>query len=195
MRMKLVKMQGCGNDFLVIDSMSGEAPSFSPKEISFICDRHYGVGADGFIILHSGDDVHAKWDFYNSDGSEAEMCGNGSRCAIRFLADHHFPDAEVIGIETLAGLIRGRVVNGDIVEVALFSDKDHNLEYEEKIIEANQQMHQVFFINTGVPHAVIQVDDILDFPIAEVGKSLVHHEAFGSGGTNVTFFRGRWAVR
>lgn len=189
MRFRFLKMNGCGNDFLIMDSMGSEAPVFLPAEIRFLCDRHFGIGADGMVVLSESDLAEAKWDFFNCDGSEAEMCGNAARCAIRLLADRYFPTHETIGIETKAGLIRGRIMEDGLVEVTLLSHDVKDLSYEERIIQAQNEMFQVYSVVVGVPHCVIEVERITGYPVADVGKRLAHHEAFGKDGTNVTFFQ------
>lgn len=189
MRFTLYKMQACGNDFLFFDSMHHEPPMFYQQEIRWLCDRHFGVGADGLVVLASGKNTHAQWTFYNSDGSEAEMCGNAARCAILFLQIKYFPNHTPISILTAAGIVRGRCLDPRIVELALFDLKEEGHEVNHKVVPVGEQNFEVYSVNTGVPHAVIEVKDILTYPIEEVGKKLVHHPAFGSKGTNVTFFQ------
>jgi diaminopimelate epimerase len=191
MKIKLHKMHGCGNDFLFLDSMQEEPPRFYRAEIVQLCDRHCGVGADGLVILHKGKapQADAAWEFYNSDGSQAEMCGNAARCAIKYLQEKHFPGDEPVSIETAAGLIRGKVQEDGSVEVTLFSQGNLKFEYQEKILSTEKNIFTAFCVNTGVPHAVIEVKDIMSYPIAQVGRLLLKHPVFGVEGTNVTFFQ------
>jgi len=194
MRFQFQKMHGCGNDFLIYDQMKEvEVSPFKKQEIQFLCDRHFGVGADGFVILaRGGNSTHAVWKFFNSDGSEAEMCGNAARCAVRYLTDHYFPEEEVISIETIAGVIKGKV-NADLggVEVTLFSRGDSKPEFVEKIIRSDEEVVRCYCINTGVPHAVIEVKDLRRTAISKIGKFVMHHPAFQPELTNVTFFQQR----
>lgn len=190
MKLRFHKMQGCGNDFLFLDSMGDEPPEFYPGEVIHLCDRHYGVGADGLVILHRGKGkADAAWTFYNCDGSEAEMCGNAARCAVRYLAEKHFPGDDPISLETKAGVIKGKYLGKNLVEITMFSQGNLRFEYDEKVIATEKNMFTTFCINTGVPHAVIEVKDILSYPIDQVGRLLVKHPAFGAAGSNVTFFQ------
>lgn len=194
MRFQFQKMHGCGNDFIIFDQMKEtELAPFTKSEIQFLCDRHFGIGADGLVILGKGGDrAHCLWEFHNSDGSTAEMCGNAARCAIRFLADNYFPDEEIISIETKAGVIKGKK-NTELggVEVTLFGRGDKKPEMVEKLIRAEDEVVRCFYIDTGVPHAVVEVKDLHSYPISRVGKLVMHHPAFQPEMTNVTFFQQR----
>lgn len=194
MRFQFHKMQGCGNDFLIYDQMQeNEINPLKPHEIQYLCNRHFGIGADGFVILSKGGTKsHCEWRFYNNDGSEAEMCGNAARCAIRFLTDHYFQGEEIVTIETRAGLIKGKIAGErDIVEVTLFGRSDAKPDIVEKLIRSDDEVVRCYCINTGVPHAVIEVKDIHDYPISKIGKMVMHHPAFQPDMTNVTFFQQR----
>jgi diaminopimelate epimerase len=184
-------MHSCGNDFLIIDYIGAHAPEFFPAEIAYLCDRHYGLGADGFVILYESQDVHGAWHFFNSDGSRAEMCGNAARCVIRYLAERHYPDEVPISLKTDAGIIKGKVMeeNSNIVEITLSPQSIKSFEYEQKLVVAGENSFDVYCINTGVPHAVIEVRAIATYPILDVGRKLLKHPVFGEAGTNVTFFQ------
>lgn len=183
-------MHGCGNDFLILDYLGAHAPEFFPSEVAYLCDRHFGLGADGLVILHEAKNAHAGWHFYNSDGSRAEMCGNAARCVIRYLSDRHYPEEIPISIETDVGIIRGKPLEipGQI-EITLSPKPIEKIEYEQKLIVAGENSFDVYCVNTGVPHAVLEVRDISTYPILDVGRRLLKHPAFGEAGTNVTFFQ------
>jgi diaminopimelate epimerase len=187
MKLQFLKMQGCGNDFLFVDAIKTIARGFTASEVRFYCDRHFGVGADGLVVLRKGESTDVVWDFYNSDGSEAEMCGNAARCAVRYVSERYLPD-EVVSIETKAGVIKGRLLSGNQVEVAL-TQKNFEFQYTEHILEIEGNVYQVFCTNTGVPHAVLEVKDLVTFPIARVGRQIQAHPLFKKEGTNVTFFQ------
>lgn len=190
MELNFLKMQGCGNDFLILDSMQSEPAPFYPPEIVWLCDRNFGVGADGLVILTKSAEHHAKWLFYNSDGSEAEMCGNAARCVVRYLADNYFPHDIPISIETRAGIVKGRLMDQPgMVEITLVPKPFERFEYEQKVIATDKYSLEVNLINTGVPHAVIEVKDLATYPILEVGKAIRSHPAVGVGGANVTFYQ------
>jgi diaminopimelate epimerase len=188
MEFNFIKMQGCGNDFLFMDSMQSEPSPFYPREISWLCDRNYGVGADGLVVLTKSEKYHAKWIFYNSDGSQAEMCGNAARCAIRYLTETYFPNDVPICIETKAGVIKGQMKGPGLVEVTLTPKSYERFEYEQKVVATDKYSVEVSLINTGVPHAVVEVKDLNSYPIWQVGKDLRSHPAMGPEGANVTFF-------
>lgn len=196
MDLNFLKMQACGNDFLILDSMHSEPTPFYPKEVLWLCDRNYGVGADGLVILSKSTEHHAKWIFYNSDGLEAEMCGNAARCAVRYLADTYFPHDVPIAIETKAGVIKGRLMETPgIVEVTLTSKSYEKFEYDQAVIATDNYSLEVNLVNTGVPHAVIEVKDLESYPILQVGKAVRNHPTFGSEGSNVTFFQRQVGAR
>jgi len=189
MEFSFIKMQGCGNDFLIMDSMIRDPNPFYPTEIAWLCDRNFGIGADGVVVLSKSEQHHAKWTFYNSDGSEAEMCGNAARCVIRYLSENHFPHDVPITVETKAGVIKGRMLETPgMVEVTLTSKSYDKFEYEQKIIATDKYSLEVCLINTGVPHAVVEVKDLNSYPILQVGRDLRSHPAVGPEGANVTFF-------
>jgi len=190
MDFNFVKMQGCGNDFLIYDSMHQEPTPFYPREVLWLCDRNFGVGADGLVILTRSEKYHAKWLFYNSDGSEAEMCGNAARCVVRYLTENHFPHDVPICLETKAGVIKGQIKdNPSTVEITLTSKSYDRFDYTQKIIATDKYSVEVNLINTGVPHAVVEVKDLASYPILQVGRELRNHPAFGPEGANVTFFQ------
>lgn len=191
MSYSLVKMHGCGNDFLILDYMKEDSIySLKKSEVQFLCDRNFGIGADGLVIVTRGKVTDATWKFYNCDGSEAEMCGNAARCIVRYLGDRFYRDQEVISVETAVGVIKGRLLDTKgMVEVTLMSDGIKEVEYDERVIRHDQQVHRLYWIDTGVPHAVMEVKDLRTCEINTLGKLFVNHAAFGPSGTNVTFFQ------
>jgi len=181
------KMQGCGNDFLILDGIREELKPLTSEEAIFWCDRHFGIGADGLMVVRRGKQADAAWEFYNSDGSRAEMCGNGARCAIRFLSERHFPGKPEITLETPAGVVRGKVFEPGRIEITLSTGEA--LEYQEKILHIEDTALTLACLSTGVPHAVLEVRDLLTYPIQRIGRAVQAHPAFQSEGTNVTFFQ------
>lgn len=182
------KMQGCGNDFLFVDAMKGTPPKLTAEDARYWCDRHFGIGADGIAVLSPGKSSNARWDFFNSDGSRAEMCGNAARCAIRLLSERHFPSEPSLTLETLSGVIRGRRHDGNRVEISMPID-GKALYYDEKALRIDDFTFDLFCVNTGVPHAVLEVNDIRTYPISKVGRMVQAHPAFQPEGTNVTYFQ------
>ncbi|MBI1859806.1 MAG: diaminopimelate epimerase [Deltaproteobacteria bacterium] len=192
MKLQFVKMEGCGNDFLMIDSIRGRSINdLNKAQVTQICDRHLGVGADGLVLLHEGGEgVTARWKFYNADGSEAGMCGNAARCAIVYLADRHFPRERVISIMTQAGLVKGKKLGANYAEVAMVSKKNPDFRFDDKLLAVEGHgTVRTYVIDTGVPHAVVEVENLGAYPLIEVGQSLRRNPHFGREGTNVTFFQ------
>lgn len=187
---RLIKMQGCGNDFIFIDQMKAKKPlSLGASSVRSLCDRHFGVGADGIAILSPGTHTDAQWNFFNTDGSRAEMCGNAARCAILYLADHYFTSQRSISLATEAGVIHGKKVDDRLVEVTMPMPKTESFSYDEKLVRLDSEVLRLFCVNTGVPHAVIETEDFKNFPKEKIGQALVKHPIFGEAGSNITFFQ------
>ncbi|QJA05931.1 diaminopimelate epimerase [Thermosulfurimonas marina] len=183
--LSFVKMQASGNDFLLINNFSRRIlPEEAPVLARRLCRRRLSVGADGLILLEPPEDpTHAfRWRFFNADGSEAEMCGNGGRCAARFAVEEGLA-RPVLSFETRAGIIRARV-QGSRVKVALTPPKDLSLGL--KLLVEGKPL-EVHFVNTGVPHAVVLVEDLEAAPVNSLGPALRYHERFSPAGTNVNF--------
>src|SRR5436853_223672 len=146
------KMNGAGNDFVMIDNRSGDV-QLKPEQIAHICDRHGGVGADGILLLERGSNgADFRMRYYNRDGGEAEMCGNGARCFARF-ANKVAGAPKEMSFQTPAGLIRGEL-HDELVTLQMSEPKDLELGLD---LTANEQKEHVHFINSGVPHVVVPV--------------------------------------
>jgi diaminopimelate epimerase len=177
------KMSGTGNDFIIIDHRD---PFLEPEEQSVfaekICRRMFSVGADGLILIEDSDKADFQWQFYNADGSVAEMCGNGARCAARYAYEKGIAPA-VMSFMTAAGLIRAEV-KGDLVKLEMTPPKDTVLNVEFMFGGENRTSH---FSNTGVPHAVYFVEDNRTTPVKEWGREIRFHNQYQPAGTNVNF--------
>jgi len=177
------KMNGSGNDFIMIDNREGGFPDNERTAlISRLCRRQTGVGADGVILLENDPKVDFAWRFYNADGSEAEMCGNGGRCAARFAFLHGMAGERMI-FRTLAGLIRAEI-HQDQVKLELPPPVDF---HREIVLQVGEESVALDFINTGVPHAVLIVENIEAARVREMGRLLRFHRHFQPAGTNVNF--------
>lgn len=176
---EFVKMHGAGNDFIVADNRS-DRWSHHTDFIRKICDRHRGIGADGLILLSapSASPAQVKMSFFNNDGLPAEMCGNGLRCAALF-ASRHLGEGNEIVFETVAGLLKTRVLNPSAVEIEI-----PVLHMPEKIKVDGEEG---YCVNTGVPHLVLIKDGIEDIDVAVQGRELRNHIQFKPVGTNVNF--------
>ena len=181
--LNFTKMNGAGNDFVIIDNLNLNY-NFEKNEIESLCDRHRGIGADGFMAVEpqqSQGDYRMR--YYNSDGNEAEMCGNGARCFARFVYNLMDQKSVTIKIETAAGIVIAEILDHE-VQIMLSNPFDLKLNIP---IEINEQAELVHFINTGVPHAVLLVDELDSINIKKTGSTIRHHSAFSPEGTNVNF--------
>ncbi|MBU0482078.1 MAG: diaminopimelate epimerase [Proteobacteria bacterium] len=177
------KMSGTGNDFILIDNRNGTIRKDEMSHLARrVCRRQFSVGADGLILIENSDQADFRWHFYNADGSEAEMCGNGARCAARFAFSRDIAPASM-KFETIAGLISAEM-SGLSVKIRLTPPSD--IIMARSIDVAGQQV-EVHSINTGVPHAVYFVDDNSKSPVVEMGRLIRHHKLFEPAGTNVNF--------
>ncbi|MBU2539449.1 MAG: diaminopimelate epimerase [Proteobacteria bacterium] len=177
------KMSGTGNDFILIDHRTPfltreEMPGFAKA----VCERRVSVGADGLILIENSDTADFRWQFLNGDGSWAEMCGNGARCAARFAFALGIAP-ERMRFETVAGLIEAEVT-GPSVKIKM--TPPNGLRLDEKIGACGEEQ-VVHSLNTGVPHAVLFMDDVQQAPVLELGRSIRFHEHFQPAGTNVNF--------
>jgi diaminopimelate epimerase len=183
---RFTKMNGAGNDFVMIDNRAGDV-RLEPRQIVQICDRHRGVGADGILLLEKGSNgADFRMRYYNRDGGEAEMCGNGARCFARFANKVAMAPAK-ISFQTPAGLIRGEL-RGELVTLQMSEPKD--LEREIDLVAGGQTEH-VHFINSGVPHVVVLVSKVDEVDVRKRGAALRHHEKFSPSGANVNFIEKR----
>ncbi len=177
------KMHGSGNDFILIDNRQMLIPHENGPELARkLCKRGFGIGADGLILIETSQKADFKWHFLNADGSLAEMCGNGGRCAARF--------AHLIGIcskelsfETLAGIIKAYVDN-DTVKLQLTKPKNIQTDIELKV---NNDVFKADFVDTGVPHAVLFFQDLDEVDVVGLGRKIRYHRFFEPNGTNVNF--------
>ncbi|MBG0791209.1 MAG: diaminopimelate epimerase [Desulfovibrionaceae bacterium] len=184
------KMQGCGNDFVVIDNRELKVPeSVMADWARAICARAFGVYADGLFFLEESDDrsLDYRWHFYNSDGSRAEMCGNASRCAGKLAhAIGMAPASHVFGTD--AGPIKAQVLLDGPDRGRVKVQLTPPLNTETGInIDVDGQPLTVHFADTGVPHAVVFVDDVQGVDIMDLGPKIRYHERFAPAGTNVNF--------
>ncbi len=180
--LKFTKMNGAGNDFVLLDNRDG-ALRLDAQKIARLCDRHRGIGADGLLMVERSDDgVDFRMRYYNADGGEAEMCGNGARCFARFVNRIAGP-RDAINFATQAGEIRASFVGGS-VRLAMSDPKELRLNER---LNLKQQTLTVDSINTGVPHAVIFVENLENASVQRLGAEIRHHAHFAPKGTNVNF--------
>ena len=191
-RISFYKMHGGGNDFVLIDHRQPLIPETEqPRFARRVCARQVGVGADGLILIEHGNQADFRWRFYNADGSVAEMCGNGGRCAARLAVMLGIAPAK-LSFETLAGIIHAEVQDRD-VRLELTGIEDFRL-YQE--IPINGKTLTGHFLKVGVHHVVVPVKELEQVPVAFWGKIVRFHQMFQPAGTNVNFinFQGSQAL-
>ena len=175
MNLHFYKYQGCGNDFIILDNRSKKI-NLNTQQINKLCNRHFGIGADGLMLLENEKDCDFKMVYYNSDGNQSSMCGNGGRCITAF--------AKKLG-----------VIKNDARFLAI--DGEHESQIEDAIISLKmndvtqiEKRADYYFLNTGSPHVVKWVDNIDAYNVFEEGKKIRYDESFKSGGgTNVNFIQ------
>ena len=176
------KMVASGNDFVVVDNRRGvvrDAHAFTRK----ICQPHLGVGADGVLLFENSKKANFKMRIINSDGSEAAACGNGFRC-IALYAHEVLKYSSRMNFESGSGLIEAEVGQKDNVKVQLIKPRIFELE---GTVDVRKQKLRYTFLDTGVPHVVIFVDELEKISVAELGRMIRNHAHFQPFGTNVNF--------
>jgi diaminopimelate epimerase len=177
------KMSGSGNDFILIDNREQTLNVGNLTEfVRTVCERKVSVGADGLIIIENSDRADFRWRFFNADGSEVEMCGNGGRCAARFARIKGIA-GDKLSFETEAGIVDAEV-RGDEVKLRLTDPHSIRINFSIMIDDRSFEMN---FINTGVPHAVHYVNDLDRFDVFHIGRAIRYHKEFQPGGTNANF--------
>ncbi|MDO8536574.1 MAG: diaminopimelate epimerase [Candidatus Omnitrophota bacterium] len=181
---KFTKSVATGNDFVIIDNrnsvLKGDLSEFAKK----LCDRFYGAGADGLLLLEKSESADFKMRILNSDGSEAEMCGNGSRCIALYAYAKKIAPADM-KIETKAGVLNANV-HGQSVKVKLTDPKEIQWNL---CLMINECPYRVDVANTGVPHVIHFVDDIKSVDVKKLGPKMRYHEEFSPHGANVDFVK------
>lgn len=184
-RIPFFKMHGGGNDFVLIDHRErfipeAEQPQFARR----VCHRQLGAGADGLILIEACPTANFRWRFYNADGSEPEMCGNGGRCAARFAVLNGIAPAG-LSFETLAGTIKATVA-GRRVKLLMTGIGDVRLN---QAIPLEGDTLSGHFMKVGVPHVAVPVTDLEEAPVTQWGRAVRFHPLFAPAGTNVNFIR------
>ena len=177
------KMSGSGNDFILVDNRAGVVEEENLGEfIASICRRKLSVGADGVILIETSDRADFRWRFFNADGGEAEMCGNGGRCVARLAYLKGIAGAR-LRFETKAGIIEAEI-KGERVKLEMPEPTQPELDYP---LVVDKETLTVSSIAVGVPHVVIWVNDVEASPVFERGRKIRYHERYAPAGTNVNF--------
>ncbi len=173
-------MAGAGNDFIVIDAHKG----LNLKRLALkVCDRTYGIGADGLIVFDQSKKSDYRMRIINADGTEAEMCGNGARCLAAYIVQNKKPKKKLFSIETLAGEILGGAT-GEVANIRLSEPKDFKIKIP---LTIKKRKIEVSYIDTGVPHVVIFVEALDKIDVQTLGNIIRFHSKFKPRGANVNF--------
>lgn len=194
---RFIKMSGTGNTFLIIDNRKS-APHIFPESFKHLakseiarrlCSLHYGVGADGFVFIEDSRHLENtfRWDFYNSDGSPAQMCGNASRCVARYYYDFINNSEKKFSFESVAGDIQVELLDDKKVQVWMPAIQVYNMALELRMPDGS--FSSFSHINTGVPHLVQELPDITrPSRLLEQSRALRGHHGLPAEGANVTYY-------
>lgn len=188
--MEFTKMHGLGNDYIYVNCMDKCIDNIS-EVAKFVSDRHFGIGSDGLVLILPSDIADFRMRMFNSDGSEAEMCGNAIRCVGKYVYDNGFTDKTGIKIETLAGIkvLDMKVEDGKVFlvkvdmgepilkprDIPVNSDLD---KFVSQPVEIDGQIYKVTCVSVGNPHAITYVDDVINFPLEVVGPKMEKHDLY-----------------
>lgn len=174
MKIAFSKYQGTGNDFVILDNREGIYSNLTREQVAFICDRHFGIGADGLMMLQLKDHYHFEMIYFNADGGESSMCGNGGRCLVAF--------AKKLGVIK----DKAHFIATDGPHEATINERDH-VELKMKDVTAIERFTDHSILNTGSPHYVKWVNTTEQVDVFHEGRSIRYNEKFGSAGINVNF--------
>ena len=181
-KLKFWKMSGAGNDFVLL-AEEGQPAAALKKLAVRLCDRPDGVGADGLLCVGRSGAGQVSVRYFNRDGSEA-FCGNGSRCAALWACEYGLAGGWAFTLSTSAGELAAEIMSQTEVRMRMPPVKRVSLRHKGAWSKPVKTLH---FLDTGVPHAVVPVEDVEKVNVAETGAALRRHKAFGAGGANVNF--------
>ena len=176
MQLKFYKYQGTGNDFVMIDNRSNTFPKENTRLVAHLCDRRFGIGADGLILLDNDTDTDFRMVYYNSDGNLSSMCGNGGRCLVAFAKKLNVIQDETTFIAT-DGLHYAKVSEDGIVSLQMID------------VEEIKNTENYSFLNTGSPHHVQVVSDLEHYNVKENGAAIRYGDLYGQQGSNINFVK------
>ncbi|HVT85787.1 MAG TPA: diaminopimelate epimerase [Chitinophagaceae bacterium] len=174
MQLKFYKYQGTGNDFIILDNRKKEYPALTAEQIRRLCDRRFGIGADGLMILSQKEGYDFEMSYYNSDGKAGSMCGNGGRCMIKF-AYHLGIHRDVYKFLAADGKHEAEIDTDGIISLKM------------KDVKQIRKFHNDFVLDTGSPHYVKIVSDVMNIDVNKTGRDIRHSENFDKDGINVNF--------
>ncbi len=181
MQISFAKYQGTGNDFILIDNRDLTFPSENFSLIEKLCNRRFGIGCDGLMLLENENAYDFKMRYFNSDGKEGSMCGNGGRCIVAF--------AQHLGI--IKDTTRFIAVDGEHFAKINFTDNEHIVSLQMQNVSAIETGKDSYFLNTGSPHYTKFIENHSDFDTYGEGKTIRYSKRFKTEGTNVNFISGK----
>ena len=184
MQIPFWKMHGAGNDFILVDDRALTFPALESAFVARLCDRRRGVGSEGLLLIQPSTSADFRMRFFNPDGSEADLCGNGARCIARLAHEIGAAPADM-RMETAAGSVRAEILP-PLVRLHLPPPKDWRLNLS---VVRNHREMPLHFVNSGVPHAVSLAEDLAALDVPALGAFIRHHALFAPAGTNADFIR------
>jgi len=184
MEIAFTKMHGAGNDFVMIENLDGTI-ELSSEQVAKLCDRRFGIGADGLILLNppADESVEATMVYYNADGGRVDMCGNGARCFTSFALQNGVGDGSSVSFKTDAGPM---TADAKEEQFTIRLTPVHGLTLDQKLV-TDQGSFEYHFMNTGVEHVVRFVEDVAKVDIVPEGSAVRYHDDFAPKGTNANF--------
>lgn len=192
-----IKMSGAGNDFIMIKSDDLKDFIMNKSAIEKLCDRHNGIGADGLIIMSISNSYDFEMNYFNADGSGGSLCGNGARCAMLFAKKNNWIKSSITRFISDNAEYSGEIISDELIKFNLASPTGLKLNFK---VKAGNQLITAHYINTGSPHIIIFIDDILtgknpfehftninDIPVISLGREIRFLPEFSPGGVNVNF--------
>jgi len=185
--MNFIKLQGVGNDFVLIDGRELDLTGVDLKDLAIeVCDRHFGVGADGLLLVLTSEKANYRMRIFNPDGSEPEMCGNGIRCFAKYVYEKDKLKCDVISVETLAGIIVPAIIEDGGVVSGI--EVDMGAPRKSQKSKVKSQNFDFWEVNMGNPHAVIFSNDLSNINLSEIGPQIENDPQFPDR-TNVEFVK------
>ena len=174
MEIKFHKYQGTGNDFVILDNRNGDYTHLTADQIRRLCDRRFGIGADGLMMLNNKDGYDFEMRYYNADGKEGSMCGNGGRCMIKFVY-HSGLHKDSYKFLASDGMHEGEIDTNGIVSLKMNN------------VKGIRKFHGDFILNTGSPHYIKMVTDVMNVDVFKKGQDVRYSKEFEQEGINVNF--------
>jgi len=176
MKIHFYKYQGTGNDFVMIDNRTNFFPKENTQLVARLCDRRFGIGADGLILLENDPETDFKMVYYNSDGNQSTMCGNGGRCLVAFAKQLNVIE-DTTTFNAVDGLHHASVGTDGIVSLQMID------------VENIQKNPDYTFLNTGSPHHIQLVEDLENYDVNQNGAAIRYGDLYGKAGSNINFVK------